>query len=236
LKANYQLENMLQYAITAIFVATCSLANSAQAETGIRWSELPPLPDKHGLAGAFAGTCDGVLLVAGGANFPDKMPWDGGQKVWHDNVYAIDHPYGKWKVVGKLSQPLGYGASFSTDDGIVCIGGSDANRHYSNCFLLRLKNGELITSPLPSLPHPCANFSGAVIGTKIYIAGGTETPTSTKALQTFWGLDLHDQKAGWQVLEPWPGPGRMLSVVAVQRQSFIRTADGTASPTYHVQR
>ncbi len=30
-----------------------------------------------------------ALLVAGGANFPDRMPWDGGTKVWHDAVYAL---------------------------------------------------------------------------------------------------------------------------------------------------
>ncbi len=66
---------------------------------------LPSLPDAHGFAGAFAGISHGTLLVAGGANFPDKKPWEGGQKVWHDNVYALELPAGSWKLVGRLPRP-----------------------------------------------------------------------------------------------------------------------------------
>ena len=36
----------------------------------LSWSELPPLPDTPGLGGPFVGTHGGVLIVAGGANFP----------------------------------------------------------------------------------------------------------------------------------------------------------------------
>src|SRR4051794_13907380 len=52
------------------------------------WRPLPDLPDPLGLAGAFAGVSSGALLVAGGANFPNGMPWDGGAKVWQDRVWV----------------------------------------------------------------------------------------------------------------------------------------------------
>ena len=49
------------------------------------WEKVAELPRLNGqahpgLAGCYAGHHQGVLLVAGGANFPDGMPWDGGKK------------------------------------------------------------------------------------------------------------------------------------------------------------
>ena len=32
----------------------------------------------------------GAILVAGGANFPDKKPWEGGKKVWYDTVFVLE--------------------------------------------------------------------------------------------------------------------------------------------------
>lgn len=192
------------------------------ASTGsLQWTELAALPDKLGVASPFVGTHKGALLVAGGANFPGKPPWEGGTKVWHDTVFVLEKPDGAWKTAGKLPRPLGYGVSLSTEDGVVCIGGSDAQRHYADVFLLRWENGELKTSPLPSLPKPCANFSGALLGNTIYVAGGIETPTATNALKTFWSLDLAAAQPQWRELEPWPGPARMLAVAAVQDKSFF---------------
>src|SRR4051812_46441002 len=43
-----------------------------------------------GLAGAISGIHNDALIVAGGTNFPDKMPWLGGSKKSYDN--AIVYP------------------------------------------------------------------------------------------------------------------------------------------------
>jgi N-acetylneuraminic acid mutarotase len=190
-------------------------------QESLHWRELPALPDQEGFAGPFAGTDDKVLMIAGGANFPKKMPWEGGTKVWYDRVYLLEALEGNWREVGKLPRPLGYGVSISTVDGVVCIGGSDANRHYQDCFRLKWHQGKLETASLPSLPRPCANACGALLGSTIYMAGGLESPTATETLKTFWSLDLSDPKAHWQELEPWPGPPRMLAVAAVQDRSFF---------------
>src|SRR5262249_17825239 len=120
-------------------------------------------------------------------------------------------PDGQWKQVGKLSRPLGGGVSISTRNGIACIGGADAKQCYADCFLLKYKNGRVITSPLPSLPKPCANAAGILVGDTIYVAGGIERPDATSTLNTFWSLDLKNTSAGWQSLKPWAGPGRMLA-------------------------
>ena len=191
------------------------------ADESLIWDKLPSLPDIHGFAGPFVGSHNGALLVAGGANFPMKKPWEGGSKVWYDTVFLLERADGKWKAAGKLPRPLGYGVSLSTKDGIVCIGGSDANRHYADVYLLRWESGELKTVVLPSLPKPCANFCGAMLGNTIFVAGGIDTPSSTEALRTFWSLELESPNPQWHELETWPGPARMLSVAAVNDYSFF---------------
>lgn len=185
------------------------------------WTPLPPLPDPLGFAGAFVGTHHGALLVAGGANFPDRPPWEGGTKTWHDRVFGLEQPDGAWRVAGRLPRPLGYGVSLSAKEGVVCLGGGDARRHYAEVFVLRWDRGKIKISPQPPLPKPCANFCGALLGDTIYVAGGIETPDATNALRTFWSLDLRSVRAQWRELAPWPGPARMLAVAAAQDQAFF---------------
>jgi len=227
---------MSRFSLVLFLVIANPWSVLAQSGSSLRWSELSPLPDSLGIAGPFAGTHHEVLIVAGGANFPDRMPWEGGAKVWRDSVFLLDNLEGKWTLAGKLPRPLGYGVSITTQDGVVCIGGSDSTQHYADCFRIRWEKGELITSSMPSLPKPCANLSGAELGSVIYVAGGIETPTSTAAMKTFWSFDLADPKAKWQELEPWPGPARMLAVAAVQDRSFYLasgaelSSDGNGKP------
>ncbi|MBI5693795.1 MAG: sodium/solute symporter [Verrucomicrobia bacterium] len=196
----------------------------------LQWSKLPSLPDREGFAYPYAGVSNGALLVAGGANFPEKKPWEGGAKVWYDTVFVLEKPDGAWKVAGRLSRPLGYGVSLTTREGVACLGGSDLQRHYADSFLLRWVNGRLETSPLPSLPKPVANFCGAQLGNTLYVAGGIETPGSTTALHTFWALDLGEANPRWRELEPWPGPGRMLATAAVQDKAFYLVGGTSLAP------
>src|SRR5437899_3010494 len=93
---------------------------AASPALGGEWARLPPLPDKEGFAGAFAGASGGAMLVAGGANFPDKKPWEGGAKIWYDAVFVLDRPDGEWKVAGRLPRRLGYGVSVTHRDSVVC--------------------------------------------------------------------------------------------------------------------
>jgi N-acetylneuraminic acid mutarotase len=208
----------------------CGLLSAAEPIDPLRWSKLAPLPDREGFAYPYAGVHNGALLVAGGANFPDKKPWDGGAKLWYDTVFVLEKPDGTWKVAGRLSRPLGYGVSLTTPDGVVCLGGSDAQRHYADAFLLRWSGGRLETQPLPPLPKPVANFCGALLNSTIYVAGGIETPDATSTLQTFWALDLGQPQPRWRELEPWPGPGRMLATAAAQDQSFFLVGGTSLAP------
>ncbi|MCA9744200.1 sodium transporter, partial [candidate division KSB1 bacterium] len=70
----------------------------AQSRLNFAWDELPPLPDSEGFAGMYAGVSNGAVIVAGGANFPDGRPWEGGQKVWYDRIFVLEEPNGQWQV------------------------------------------------------------------------------------------------------------------------------------------
>ena len=190
------------------------------------WKQLETIPDALGLAGPICGTDGNALIVAGGANFPDAPPWNNGRKVWHDSIYVLESPEGVWKKVGNLPRPIGYAVSLSipsglgVEPGVACLGGSNAEGHYSDCRILRWKEGSVQYEELPSLPRPCANASGAIMGDTIYVAGGIEHPDSTEALHHFWALNLRQRPLQWLELNTWPGKERMLAVAAVQDNAF----------------
>jgi N-acetylneuraminic acid mutarotase len=204
---------------------------SGCATSAGRSQQLPSLPDPEGFAGSFAGVSNGVLLFGGGANFPGrKLQWQGGTKVWYDTVFALDRPDGKWTAAGKLPRPLGYGVSVTYAGDVVCVGGSDARRHYADAFRLSWRGGTIITTPLPPLPHPVANACGALVGDRLYIAGGQERPDSKQALHAVYCIDLAAAPPQWQEVEPWPGDGRMLAVAAgVSGSLFIAGGTGLVS-------
>ncbi|MEO5804718.1 MAG: galactose oxidase [Verrucomicrobiota bacterium] len=203
-----------------ILSACQNLDSHSTTTTHLHWEKLPTIPDPEGFAGAFAGTHNGALIVAGGANIVgDKWGTDF-KKIWYDSVFVLESPTTTWQTGFKLPRPLGYGVSISTKDGIVCIGGSDADGHHADVFQMSWRDGKINFTPLPTLPKPCANYCGEIIDQTIYIAGGIETPSSTTAQKTFWKLDLGQKNPSWEELEPWPGPERMLAVAGVANGSF----------------
>jgi N-acetylneuraminate epimerase len=194
------------------------------------WKELPPIPDAHGFAGTFAGVSGGALIVAGGTNFPDKKPWEGGTKLWYDDVYVLTKPDGEWRKAGKLPKANGYGVSITTGAGMVMIGGGNATEHFRDVVLLQW-NGKMVhVSPLPLLPKACAFVTGALWGTTIFVCGGIERPDSTKAMNTLWSLDLSDLDKGWKVHAPLPAAGRILAAGGAHNGAFYLFSGAALNP------
>jgi len=206
-----------------LLCASGSLAPSLRAQPTddpATWAKLPPLPDAKGLGGLFAGASGEALLVAGGTNFPDRMPWEQGTKFWYDAIYALVPGEASWRVAGSLPGARAYGASIETDRGLICAGGADDRRHYDEVYLLQWRAGTVTVKTLPPLPVPSAYLCGARLGSVVYLAGGADNPLLTSALRTFWALDLADPDPRWRELEPWPGPGRILATAGVQAGAF----------------
>jgi solute:Na+ symporter, SSS family len=181
-------------------------------------ADLPPVGEQTealGVAGPYVGVHNDALIVAGGANFP--KPYWGEEKVWHTDIWVLERS-GEWTLGGKLPKPLGYGASVSTELGVLCMGGNDAARTYNDVFLLKWNPATktIEQETLPGLPKTIAFTAATTLGNKVYLAGGTETNDLSSALNNFWELDLSNTATGWNELPPWPGPTRGLNLVVTQ--------------------
>ncbi len=205
-----------------------SITSTQSAELKLHWQQLTPLPDPVGFGGPLAGVSGDALIVGGGSNFTDKMPWEGGAKSWYDIAFVLEQPGGKWRAGFKLPHVCAYAVSVTTPEGVVCIGGADPRQHLDKVFLLRWTGGQLTSRALPALPLPIAYACGALAGNSVYVAGGTETPDSTRALKRFLRLDLKSAK--WEECEPWPGPARMLAVAAAVQGSFYLAGGADIAP------
>jgi N-acetylneuraminic acid mutarotase len=196
------------------------------------WKPLSPIPDPEGFAGAFAGTSNGALLVAGGANFPGKRPWEGGAKRFYDTIYVLEATDGAWKVAGKLPHPTAYGVSIDVDRGMLCIGGNGDKQNFADVFLLEWINGEIKKTYWPSLPQAITMAAGARLGSTIFLVCGNVKDAAGKDVATtsLWSLNLNDPKAGWTKREPLPGPPRAQEVVAVHGGAlFVISGIGTTA-------
>ncbi|UCD51105.1 MAG: sodium/solute symporter [Phycisphaerales bacterium] len=197
-------------------------------EASLRWESLPPLPNALGLGGPVVGVHNDVLIVAGGANFPEPV-WDN-DKEWHREAWVlVEGGAGGYEWLGgfALDQPLAYAACVSTDHGVACLGGTDGATVFDRCFLLRWdpKTRQLNQVPLPSLPAPCAYGAAARIGDVIYLAGGQRGAALDTAMTNFWRLDLAQRESSpdslrWEVLPAWPGPARAFNLTVAQHNGF----------------
>lgn len=208
---------------TLLFLMPMMIQAQEKPVATFHWKQLAAIPDRFGFAGSFSGVSNGALIVAGGANFPDGgAPWTGSTKVWSDKIYVLESAQGKWKEVGKLPSPLGYGVSISFENKLICIGGSNSEGHFADVFSLEYQAGRIVITKLKALPKPLANSCGALLDKTVYIAGGLSSPASKTTESVFWSLDLSgnttDKK--WQQNESWPGTARMLAVAGVQDKAF----------------
>ena len=221
----------------------------AAEKSKLIWKPLPDLPGKLGVAGPFAGIHNGALIVAGGANFPEGVPWRpttenyNSPKVYYDTIHVFLPEGEDYKVVTsetKLPQVIGYGISISTDNGVICIGGEwkenvkdETEKKYNSTmnrspkvFKLAHKDGVVtVDTDYPDLPKATTAASGVLIGNKIYVVGGDSGAGATK---NFWMLDLSKRDSDdfkWEAKTPWNGPARTHLIAASQ-------SDGAADCLY----
>lgn len=190
----------------------------------MEWSNEIVMPDvdgkqNPGTAGAYIGISNNHLIIAGGAFFPDKLPWRGGKKYWSTDVYVLDvnDMHNTWKVLeNKLPQAIAYGSSVNTPKGILCIGGSDADKCYNNTYMMTFENDSVKFASWQPLPYPLANCCAAIVGSNVYVAGGQKNIVGGEASQAFLTIDVNHPEKGWQELPSWNGPARGYAVGAAK--------------------
>lgn len=189
--------------------------------------ELPPnagMISQPGLAGPYTGTDDDVLIVAGGANFPEKLPWEGGAKVYYDEIFVLsrnDDGTLAWRrMPEKIPFRAAYGGAVETAGGLLCFGGNTDNDCISQSWYIDYlpESGKIQVKPGPELPVPLTTFAYAKVDGYVYVAGGITEPGGASGMH-FFRLELMDAPAemkDWQALPSWQGKPRAFAVGAGQ--------------------
>ena len=185
----------------------------------LQWTEYSSLPPASGnaeripFAGAYAGVSNGALIIAGGAHRAAGNPFEKARLL--DDIFvlplsnaqspdsgALELLPHEWYSGFHLNSPLAFGASASTDQGLVCLGGWNGTRIVAEAFLLTwdAERRTVHKTDLPSLPVPSRNCVAAAIGSDVYVAA-LEQETSAAH---FWRLDLEHRQSGWQELPACP--------------------------------
>ena len=202
------------------FIGWMLPALTLQAQQAPAWSVFPALPDPEGMAGMFAGESGGRLFCMGGANFPDKKPWEGGTKVWYDVIFRLRED-GTWERMSQaLPARMAYGVSAAYGDELILVGGSNERVFLADVWAMRWTQGQLTFRKLPSLPFPLANMAGCRAGKLLIVAGGNESLTGPP-LSKCLALDLENIEKGWIELPGWPGPARTQPVAGTHAGDFF---------------
>lgn len=188
----------------------------------IEWktiAELPPFRDQSksiGIAGPVVGIINNKLIVAGGANFPDKMPWQGGKKIYYNSISIFNkekEQVFQEKIQNSLTSNIAYAANCITPLGVVYAGGENELGLSDKVYLLQWDeaSNNLRQTKLPDLPVETTNGSLVCIENTIYFLGG-ETLTNTT--NQFYSLNLNKINQGWMTLPVLPKPLSNMVVVA----------------------
>ena len=178
----------------------------------IIWGTFPDIPpaadqqEQKGLAGPLAGVSSETLIVAGGSNFPDSLPWRGGTKTYYDDIFFVNlkRDGAGWELANKkLPVPLAYSACVSLNDEIICIGGENLNGPHTSVLKLKLNKSGVQTSTLTDFPVPMSNGGAAIIGSLVYVAGGTGQEGN---LASFYSADFSSEEVTWKILPDLPKP------------------------------
>jgi cyclically-permuted mutarotase family protein len=202
------------FIITILMFLTAPVVAQIKQNIFIQWEIAGELPadsnQQHslGFAGPVTGIHNDVFFIAGGANFPDAMPWEGGKKFFYNEVYVYTRKQRKLVPLKKsfiLPSTIAYPACCNTPKGVLYAGGENENGISNKVWLMQWDaiNQNVIFRTLPSLPVPVSNAAATLAGHTVYIVGGE---TAAAASSQLLALDLNNTDAGWKQLTPVPQP------------------------------
>ena len=237
--------NSKRYRVRLIVLLLLTVAGSygtSQAQEDYRMFEakMPQLDSAYakGVSGHIAGELrPGLLVMAGGCNFPDRPAREGGAKRYYSEIYAADYARALhvaceakksdldlgWKLVGHLPHPTAYAAFERYDDQLIVAGGQSAAGDLRDAYIIQLGNrhGMKITA-LPSLPEPRSGMASALIGNVLYLIGGRVHGKLSNAVLS---LDLSCPQKEWREETSYPH-SPFLKLVAMTNQDESDTSSG----------
>lgn len=199
--------------LLSLLFVVCNFNANAQSQSAEfnNWKKVGEFPAKNGipsigLAGQSAGLNGGYMIVAGGTNFPVKFPWEGGKKVYYDDIFLFrKQSNGMLDFSGahKLPMNLGYAATVSTEKGLVLAGGENETGILGQAMIMQVVKDYNEIAILPDLPLRLTNATAVAYKSRIYLIGGE---TVTHVSDKVFVLDLDNIKKGWKILPSIPRP------------------------------
>ena len=162
----------------------CALLCMAQNKVTVS----PAKSMEKAVSGHYAGWIKNQLSTYGGCNFNEN-----GEKIYY---------------------PKAYGASVQVPDGVVYIGGMDAQTSLAECTFINAKDST--STSLASLPKALDNFAATYDDGYIWVAGGRTNGVPNKEV---YCLPFPGGKA-WSVAATLPDECRMQPCLAVQNTNY----------------
>ncbi len=146
-----------------------------QAAASCSSAGIPEMPGA-GVSAHYAAELDGKVIVAGGCNFPDRPPYEGGSKAFYDDILMLGSD--GWEKIGVLPCTSAYGAYTSDGKVLYIAGGADGNGAQDSFTAITLDGSKPVIKRLPFLPKGMQQGAASFDDGKIYVAGGfgTEGP------------------------------------------------------------
>ena len=196
------------FMIMTILLTGCEPKNTSLDLQWLPSAKLPMQEEKAhlGLAGPVTGILQDKLLIAGGANFPNGMPWEGGKKNYHNSMYLYD-------IVGKellfkeeiaLDREIAYAANVVIDDKLYSAGGEDSTGAIKNFQAYSISvNKELKIEVLAELPQALTNAGLVHLSDNLYVVGGENAELVSDKIYSY---QIGQDSKGWQEFLTLPYP------------------------------
>lgn len=167
---------------------------------------------EKGVSACYAGRIGDCIVMAGGCNFPVNTLAPDSKKKYYKGIYAARIGQAdrlRWTRIGELPDASAYGVAVSCDNSMIIAGGMNGKGSQRAVYRITLVNGRSQVASLPALPCTADNMAGAVVGRRLYVAGGMmDGRPSCRVLC----LDLDRPDAGWKERKPFPGIMRIQPV------------------------
>lgn len=148
----------------------------------------------------------------GRLQFPDNSCSRRRKKAYYNQCYALDIHVAspRWTRISDLPCSVAYGCSVETPQGLVCIGGMNADSGLTSVFRIQKdpSSESFQIHQLPSLPETIDNASATMLNECIYITGGNQQLRQN----ALYKLDLQTCDR-WQKLSSFPGPQRVQPIL-----------------------
>lgn len=184
----------------------------------IQWEPLKTEGLKNntekGVSAAYAALLQGELIVAGGANFPEKLSYEGGKKIHYKEIFKYSNAQHQWQQIGTLPKAAAYGASVPIEDAYLWVGGI-AEKAFGKAYKITQQNGKIIINSFPELPVSIDNFAACSIGNEVFVAGGTQNGNPSNG---FYMINAQ-KNSPWEKLPDYPGEPRIQPIMAAIEQN-----------------